>query len=112
MAMHYFHMVDGQTTFDSVGTDLPDLQSVRKEALRAGREMLNWGGERTVLGWRTVADMGHGRARWFRTNDPYHRTDRTVRTSDVGPRAEWTAKGSVWPVCRRLCIQEPADLDT
>ena len=44
MAMHYFHMVDGQTTFDSVGTDLPDLQSVRKEALRAGREMLNLGG--------------------------------------------------------------------
>src|SRR3954453_6385125 len=76
MAMHYFHMVDGQTTFDSVGTDLPDLQSVRKEALRAGREMLNLGGERTVLGWGTVADMGHGRARWFRTNDPYHRTDR------------------------------------
>ena len=44
MAMHYFHMVDGQTTFDSVGTDLPDLQSVRKEGLRAGREMLNLGG--------------------------------------------------------------------
>jgi hypothetical protein len=101
MAMHYFHMANGQTTFDSVGTNLPDLQSVRKEALRAGCEMLNLGGGRTVLGWRTVADMGHRRARWFRTNDPYHRTEGTVRTSHVGPRAEWTAKGSVWPVCRR-----------
>jgi len=44
MAMHYFHMANGQTNFDSVGTDLPDLQSVRKEALRAGSEMLNLGG--------------------------------------------------------------------
>jgi hypothetical protein len=50
MAMHYFHIANGQTNFDSVGTDLPDLQSVRKEALRAGSEMLNLGGVANSFG--------------------------------------------------------------
>ena len=101
MAMHYFHMANGQTTFDSVGTDLADLQSVRKETLRAGREMLNLGRKRTALGWRTVEDLGYRRARWFRTNNPYPRTECTVRISHAQPRAAQAARGSVWPVCRR-----------
>jgi hypothetical protein len=38
--MHYFHLVNSHATLDRDGTDLPDLSSVRKEALRAAREML------------------------------------------------------------------------
>jgi len=64
MAMHYFHMANGHTTFDSVGTDLPDLQSVRKETLRAGREMLNLGGSEPLWAgepWRVwVTDEPDG----------------------------------------------------
>src|SRR4051794_27971467 len=101
MAMHYFHMVDGQTTFDSVGTDLPDLQSVRKEALRAGREMLNLGGGANSFGLGNRGGYGSRTSPMVPDKRSYHRTDRTMRTSHVGPRAEWTAEGSVWPVCRR-----------
>jgi hypothetical protein len=60
MAMHYFHMANGHTTFGRDGTNLPDLTSVRKEALRAARDMLNlgdsedlWGGNRGGFGSQT-----------------------------------------------------------
>jgi hypothetical protein len=43
MAMHYFHVCHGHTTLDDQGTDFPDLPSVRKEAIRALRELLNLG---------------------------------------------------------------------
>jgi hypothetical protein len=45
MALHYFHLANGRTTLDPKGTDLPDLNSVRKEAIRAMRELLNLGDE-------------------------------------------------------------------
>ena len=41
MALHYFHFSNGHTTLDQDGTDLPDLASVRKEAIRSVRELLN-----------------------------------------------------------------------
>jgi hypothetical protein len=60
MAMHYFHMVNGQTTFDREGTNLPDLASVRKEALRAARDMLNLGDSEDLWGG-AVEGLGHRR---------------------------------------------------
>ncbi len=52
MAMHYFHLSNGHTTLDHDGADHPDLNSIRKEALRVLRELLNlgptdglWGGD-------------------------------------------------------------------
>ena len=41
MALHYFHFFNGDTTLDPVGTDHPDLFSVRREAVRALREVLH-----------------------------------------------------------------------
>jgi hypothetical protein len=43
MALHYFHYSNGHTTLDPAGTDHPDLVSVRNEAVRALRELLNLG---------------------------------------------------------------------
>jgi hypothetical protein len=43
MALHYFHHSNGRTTLDLFGTDLPDLVSVRKEAIRALRELIYLG---------------------------------------------------------------------
>ena len=39
MALHYFHHSNGRTTLDGFGTELPDLASVRKEAIRGMREL-------------------------------------------------------------------------
>jgi hypothetical protein len=43
MAMHYFHMLNGKLTADLTGSDFADLAAVRREALRAARDMLNLG---------------------------------------------------------------------
>jgi len=43
MALHYFHFSNGHTTLDPDGTDHPDLNSVRQEAVRALREVLHLG---------------------------------------------------------------------
>jgi hypothetical protein len=43
MALHYFHMSNGHTTLDQIGTDHPDHASVRNEAVRTFRELLNLG---------------------------------------------------------------------
>jgi hypothetical protein len=43
MAFYYFHLSNGHTTLDQDGIDLPDLPSVRKEAVRAFRELLHLG---------------------------------------------------------------------
>jgi hypothetical protein len=61
MAMHYFHMANGETTLDRDGTDLPDLSSVRNEALRAAREMLNFGDNENLWGG-TLESLGHRQA--------------------------------------------------
>ena len=43
MALHYFHLANGTTTLDDVGTELADLAAIRKEAVRAVRDLLNLG---------------------------------------------------------------------
>jgi hypothetical protein len=43
MAMHYFHLSNGHTIMDQEGIDQPDLNSVRNEALRVLRKLLNVG---------------------------------------------------------------------
>ena len=40
MPRYFFHVRDGQDLPDTEGTELPDLKTVRTEALRASGEML------------------------------------------------------------------------
>jgi hypothetical protein len=40
LARYYFHQADGQVSLDDVGTDLPDLSSLKKEMVRAAWELL------------------------------------------------------------------------
>ncbi|MCV9967807.1 hypothetical protein OIU34_39045 [Pararhizobium sp. BT-229] len=55
MARYFFHVADGKITIDDVGTDLPDMDRVRRESVRTAGQMLSdgdqsWGGE----AWRMV----------------------------------------------------------
>ena len=43
MPLHYFHVSNSQTILDQDGTDLADLTSIRKEAVRNARDLLNLG---------------------------------------------------------------------
>jgi hypothetical protein len=43
MAMHYFHFLNGTVALDAIGRELANLQAVRKEAIRAVRELLSVG---------------------------------------------------------------------
>jgi hypothetical protein len=53
MSLYYFHLKDGQTIFDSQGSDLPDLAAVRRMAIATTTEILGglragpefWSGE-------------------------------------------------------------------
>jgi hypothetical protein len=66
MARFYFHFVNGQTILDDIGTDLPDVGAVRKEALATTRELMFeapaefWGGEPYRL-WVTDEPNAAGR---------------------------------------------------
>ena len=67
MALHFFHFSDGHTTLDLVGTNHPELISVRKEAVRIFSELLNtalthtlWTGEPWKV-WVTDQPNGTGR---------------------------------------------------
>jgi hypothetical protein len=81
MALHYFHYANGSQTLDNIGTDLADLHAVRKEAVRAFRELLSlrptegpWEGDpwrvwvtdqpnaagRTILALQLSAEQPHG----------------------------------------------------
>jgi hypothetical protein len=44
MARYFFHVEDGKSYPDREGVELPDLKSVRGEALRASGEMLRENG--------------------------------------------------------------------
>jgi hypothetical protein len=67
MALRYFHISDGQTTLDGLGTELSDVASVRAEAVRTCRELLNLGhGEQLWDGepWKVwVTDQPNGAGR-------------------------------------------------
>jgi hypothetical protein len=41
MVRFFFHLSDGVTTFDDVGTELASLTAVRRELVRVARELLN-----------------------------------------------------------------------
>jgi hypothetical protein len=68
MAMHYFHLSNGHTTLDHDGADHPDLNSIRKEALRVLRELLNLGPTDGLWGGGRLEGLGHGSA-WFNRAD-------------------------------------------
>jgi hypothetical protein len=40
VARFYFHFANGETILDNIGTDLADLDAVRKEALGTTRDLL------------------------------------------------------------------------
>jgi len=40
MSRYYFHFLNGQTLLDEEGTELADLKAVRREAIRASRELV------------------------------------------------------------------------
>ncbi|MFL6819961.1 MAG: DUF6894 family protein [Bradyrhizobium sp.] len=71
-------MVNGQTTFDREGTNLPDLASVRKEALRAARDMLNLGDSEDLWG-------GGGPWRVWVTDEP-DSSGKTILTIELSVR--------------------------
>jgi hypothetical protein len=43
MPRYYFHVEDHHTDIDEVGTELPDLEAARSEAVRAAGEILRDG---------------------------------------------------------------------
>lgn len=53
---YYFHVKDGHTILDDVGTDLLDLDAVKTEALRCSEELLK--------------GMDHGKHFW--TGEPWN----------------------------------------
>jgi hypothetical protein len=67
MSLYYFHLKDGQTIFDSQGSDLPDLAAVRRMAIATTTEILGglragpefWSGETWKL-WVTDQPDGAG----------------------------------------------------
>jgi hypothetical protein len=40
MPRYFFHVMDGQATIDEDGTELPDVDAARKEAIRIAGEIL------------------------------------------------------------------------
>jgi hypothetical protein len=51
MARYFFHLSNGHTTLDDVGSEHADLGSVRKEAFGASRELLMLGQEGSEEFW-------------------------------------------------------------
>ena len=45
MARYFSHFRDGRTPSDKEGTELPDLEAVRVEAVRVAAEALKWHAE-------------------------------------------------------------------
>jgi hypothetical protein len=63
MARFFFHVQDGSTFLDDEGTELPDTNVARQEAIRASGEMIREvpGTIRSGLGWRMwVTDEPQG----------------------------------------------------
>ena len=55
MPRYFFHIFNGKAILDDVGVELPDLDAVRREAIRASGQMLSedghiWSGE----AWRMI----------------------------------------------------------
>jgi hypothetical protein len=54
MPRFFFHVIDGQDLPDGIGTELPDMAAVRREALNTSGQMLRDGGDEFWSGedWR------------------------------------------------------------
>jgi hypothetical protein len=48
MPRYYFHIEDDRTEIDQIGTELPDLEAARAEAVRATGEILRNGSARDL----------------------------------------------------------------
>jgi hypothetical protein len=65
MSHYFFHVQDGSTTLDAEGTDFPDLDSARRDMIRACGEILRevpaaiWNGD-TLRMWVTDQPDGQG----------------------------------------------------
>ena len=71
MQRYFFHLKDGSESMDDTGTEFPDLQAVRKQAitwsgevLRNGAGVMLWDGEPVQL-W--VTDQPDGKGKTFFT---------------------------------------------
>ena len=60
---YYFNVLDGKDIIDDEGLELPDLDAVRREAIRASGEMIRDGGPVLWSGqdWRMVVSDQSGR---------------------------------------------------
>jgi len=58
MQRYYFHLKDGRLSLDEEGTEFPDIQAARREAIRYSGEVLRDGGGVSV-GRLTLAALGH-----------------------------------------------------
>ena len=61
MPRYFFHIHDGYSAMDTVGTELPDWQTARREAIRLAGMVLADEADRLLLGeeWRMeVTDAG------------------------------------------------------
>jgi hypothetical protein len=71
MALHYFHISNGHTTFDDHGTDVSTIKDVRRVAMRAAYELLNLGYDDRLWDgkpWRVwVTDQPGGAGRTIAT---------------------------------------------
>jgi hypothetical protein len=63
MPRYFFNVEDHRTAIDVVGTELPDLNAARDEAVVMSGEILRGGGVPVCLGWKALADVGYGPTR-------------------------------------------------
>jgi len=75
MAKYYFHSSNGHTCLDDVGSELADLDSVRKEAFCASRELL-------MLGWAPMEFWAGEPWRIWVTDKP-NAAGRTILTVEL-----------------------------
>ena len=99
LPLHYFHISNGTVTLDTSGTDLATLADVRREAIRAFRELLHLGKDDDL--W-----SGEPWKLWV-TNQP-NASGQTILTLEVcarqpvaGRLPEHAERDSVQPVPRR-----------
>jgi hypothetical protein len=60
MPRYYFHVRDGKDMRDRMGSELPDVDAARNEAISASSEMLRSLRESDVLEWRRLDHVRHG----------------------------------------------------
>lgn len=68
MPRYYFHIKDAQTTLDGQGTELADVDAIRKEAVMIFRDVLRgddpeaefWSGATRWMLWVTDRPEGNG----------------------------------------------------